>query len=345
MNLEFHYWVVLFLARKAGLDSRESLLIARSSQFVDERSESLSIRGSDGAFTLPATQRIGLAGDGVSSSIWIPFHFVPGDATLAATARLDGASHPLATTENSSAAKSLLVAALKTGNPYRIGIALHAYADTWAHQNFVGDEDSFNAFFPDDSVPPIGHAPALNKPDLLGEVWEDPRLKPEFRLVENRRRFAAAARMIYKYLATYARRGFEDVDLVEAELQELWGKPGSKGRSERYADYAIELYEAPYRSDEWYLESGIPDASRSSTPGVGLASRIAGVLGGQRWSERAAKAASRGSDFLRETFGLPTRELRAPGPVLGSPLEKWAQAAGAHLREATALLGPLLDRP
>ncbi|WP_339041683.1 DUF6765 family protein [Candidatus Lariskella endosymbiont of Hedychridium roseum] len=35
---------------------------------------------------------------------------------------------------------------MQSGDLYWIGIATHAFLDTWAHQNFTGTMDDFNGF-------------------------------------------------------------------------------------------------------------------------------------------------------------------------------------------------------
>ena len=82
--------------------------------------------------------------------------------------RKDGKIHPLNTVKNSKFAEYILVKALESGNLYWIGIATHAYVDTWAHQNFVGIVSGYNAL--DNCLakllPNIAHLDALDKPDL-----------------------------------------------------------------------------------------------------------------------------------------------------------------------------------
>ena len=40
--------------------------------------------------------------------------------------------------------KKLLIEGLKTRNLYRVGIAIHTYTDSWAHQNFSGLDEEWN---------------------------------------------------------------------------------------------------------------------------------------------------------------------------------------------------------
>ena len=70
--------------------------------------------------------------------VYIPFHFLPGDNTV----ELNGQRNSLCTTPNSANARAILKKALRSRDPYQIGIALHTFGDTWSHQNFTGQKPS-----------------------------------------------------------------------------------------------------------------------------------------------------------------------------------------------------------
>ena len=80
---------------------------------------------------------------------------------------------------------------------HRIGIASHTFADSWAHQNFVGFNDSFNGFNLN-PTPNIGHSDAVLHPDRVCRVWEDERLLNDM-VVNNDRFISAAEGLFYKY--------------------------------------------------------------------------------------------------------------------------------------------------
>ena len=111
--------------------------------------------------------------------------------------------HLLNTTPDNAIANSLFDTAFKASDQtrlYRIGIATHAYADTWAHQNFVGWYDLFNDIALD-VKPDIGHANAEHHPDWPAHRWEDSRLVND--AVDNTARFLDAAEKIYKKYRNY----------------------------------------------------------------------------------------------------------------------------------------------
>jgi hypothetical protein len=258
MNEEFHYYIVRYLAGEAGLEN-EADTIAYASQFVDACLVPYSIETGSEVYEIRPTQNYAFWNDETARDIYLPFHFVPGGKAGNATSnRVDGERNPYNTVAGSGIAKEFLVSALKTRNPYRVGIALHAYADTWAHQNFSGFSEEWNALDERLPLPPAGHLQALKSPDSLVETWTDPRLAGEQSRVSNRERFLAAARMIYKFLCTYNRRGFGDVEPVMERLEGFWGSPGrERERKERQFEYVISAGMDEFDRTEWLHEAGI----------------------------------------------------------------------------------------
>ncbi|GAG15267.1 unnamed protein product, partial [marine sediment metagenome] len=118
--------------------------------------------------------------------------------------RRDGKMHILNTTPDNGLVNDFMAEAF--GSPqsnrlYRIGIATHAYVDSWAHQNFVGWYDDLNdtGLNP---LPEIGHAEAGHKPDLVQYSWPDKRLTYRRKVVNNDR-FLDAARRLFKQYCDY----------------------------------------------------------------------------------------------------------------------------------------------
>jgi hypothetical protein len=75
------------------------------------------------------------------------FHFLPGDPMAPSARRSDGKMHILTTTPGSHLAYKIMKAASEDNGPHRLhrlGVAAHAFVDTWAHQNFVGWYDGMN---------------------------------------------------------------------------------------------------------------------------------------------------------------------------------------------------------
>jgi Family of unknown function (DUF6765) len=241
VNIEFHYYILNVLLRRAGFAGEEARIIAHASQFVDYNIVTYTVDTPRGSYETMATQNYGFWGPETPRNIYVPFHFFPGSSDAAGAARRDGRTNVLSCTPDSPGAKKLLVAALKTRDPYRVGIALHTYADTWAHQNFSGLREDWNSCDDRTLIPPIGHAQVLGSPDKLTERWADPRLAADAARIDNRERFFAAARKIYKYLCTYNHRTFDDADAVMDALAMQLGEPGrERSMEERILDLCIE---------------------------------------------------------------------------------------------------------
>jgi hypothetical protein len=108
--------------------------------------------------------------------------------------------HVLNTTPDNEIANTLLDEAFRAPEDmrlYRIGIAAHAFADTWAHQNFIGWHDFFNNIGLDFKFN-IGHADAEYHPDMVAHRWEDSRLREQC-VCNNIRFFDAAGRLYEKF--------------------------------------------------------------------------------------------------------------------------------------------------
>ena len=132
------------------------------------------------------------------------FHFIPGDLMNSSARRRDGKLHFLCTTPDSDNAKMILDHAFNSKNIYRIGIACHGYADTWAHQNFIGYYDSCNAIGVLKQKPTnIGHADALHDPDEINNEWPDHRLLSVLSTRNNNEIFLQATGRIFEELKRY----------------------------------------------------------------------------------------------------------------------------------------------
>ncbi len=210
MEKDFHYFLIYAMAKVTGFEDAD--IIAFASQFVDDNNEGqFTIDGEDEFFPkkIPTngghyypimTQSLSPKSLDVyiQKYVYVPFHFIPGDQSQPIKNRINA----YATTPASPFAKKVLKQALASNNPYRIGIALHSYADTWSHQNFTGLQEGWNSIYPwynvfKSIVPNIGHAEAGHSPDVISEIWTDHRLKK--RIVNTDRAFKATSQ-IYQTL-------------------------------------------------------------------------------------------------------------------------------------------------
>ncbi|MDP3177642.1 MAG: hypothetical protein Q8M76_07040 [Spirochaetaceae bacterium] len=320
MNAEFHYYAVYYLCRRSGMDQERCTLIATSSQYVDNAIHSYEFSDAGGYRTHVAQNYI-FWDESTSRDIYLPFHFVPGDGERAARERIDGAASRWTVTPDSPLAKELLVDALRTGDPFRIGIALHAYADTWAHQHFSGKLEAGNAVSAGSPLPPAGHLQALRAPDDAGGSWIDGRLVPDLASVINRERFLDAARKIYRYLRTSLRSDFMDEDFVLSDLDAVWRRSPNDMQA-RLADFVVDLDVPPYDRRIWLAEAGIADETADEAPIAGYDKLL--------WLRSELTRRSGAGDGIRR--------VHSGGRFSGSSLHRWNEAAREHRERASRLL-------
>ncbi|SEH31099.1 DUF6765 family protein [Selenomonas sp. KH1T6] len=150
MDLDYHYGAMYVLSRWGKFGSANAQIIATSCQLVDDNFDEnpLSDASEDEELARGITVRYSsqnvvgnVTGKG-NKEIWMPFHFLPG---------LEGETdeEKLTCRKNSVLVQKLADRILETTLDnsdfgFRIGIGLHAYADTWAYQGFSGLKDSIN---------------------------------------------------------------------------------------------------------------------------------------------------------------------------------------------------------
>ena len=249
MDIEFHYWITGLVALRAGFNADEAKIIAYASEYVDENDVSIKVqdRSGRGAYMnfISQTMNILKPKDNLMR-IYPIYHFIPGIPDAPSARRRDGKMHVLNTTPNSANANEIIDAAFKSPDDmrlYRIGIASHAYVDTWAHQNFVGWYDYFNNIGLN-AKPDIGHADGEHHPDWVCHNWEDIRLVDS--AVNNRARFTAAAEALFKkychYLSSQGRADQSaEWETLEEELLLIQGRSYS-GDKIRYMDDRLKSY-------------------------------------------------------------------------------------------------------
>ncbi|WP_019552162.1 DUF6765 family protein [Propionispira raffinosivorans] len=149
MQKDFHYDVVYVLAQWAGYSAVESDTIAHSSQYVDDAIHSGVVKFTNGAMF----SRVSSAHSAFDlchnineiedQFVWVPFHFLPGNLGLpAGQAAEQDMTDRLICYPNSYVGREMILECLKQKGSrtelHRLGITLHIYADSWAHQGFSG---------------------------------------------------------------------------------------------------------------------------------------------------------------------------------------------------------------
>lgn len=212
MQIDFHHAVTYVVARLAAFGHREAETIAYSAQYVDDAINSGTIKFENNAMYSRISSAHKMLDyrnfDKLANHfVWIPFHFLPGNGGKKAGENPDGSFvQKIICRPNSYVAKDMIRACIAEKNAlyglHRLGITMHVYADTWAHQGFAGivhdtnhitaidDKDQPDAdfwvklkdFFGDvfdeetgkfvGNTLPLGHGAALSYPDLPYLKWE-----------------------------------------------------------------------------------------------------------------------------------------------------------------------------
>ena len=250
MKIDFHYNTIRLLAEKAGFSPKDAQIIAYASQFVDDATDHkpLKITGNlkvnseryDGKYFDPiCTAHKGLQFISdlkrvVQFKIYVSFHFLPSKVYD------EGKDFCYVTTPAGEIATLLIQRALnilkkdkeknRIPNLIRLGIALHSYADTWAHQGFSGLNSSQDNDISKISIfkahkweklsrikqleynilPDIGHAEAKDFPDIAYLKWKYT-YKSSGKTVErnNSEIFFAASKNIYDILSNFNEQNSE----------------------------------------------------------------------------------------------------------------------------------------
>jgi hypothetical protein len=223
VDIEFHYYMTYLIAARAGFAPEDAAVVAQSAQEIDDNHIPISVSaGTPYAYESITSQTMDILRPEHDRKIYPIFHFIPGEPDAPTARRKDGLMSDWTTTPNSPLANEMLDTALGSGSLHRIGASAHAYADTWAHQNFLGKDASFNEM-PDEtraekiegviSLMRVGHALAGHRPDIPGLIWIDGRLVDA--QIDNTARFMDAANHLYRKLATY-----KNPQISQAELDE-----------------------------------------------------------------------------------------------------------------------------
>lgn len=314
MDIEFHYWIAGIIAHEAGFSEGEGKVIAYSSQFVDENDVALTVRdrASGKEYRNFITQTLNILKPKVElMRIYPIYHFVIGHPEAPSARRRDGKMHLFNTTPNSEFTNKILEEAFKAKEElrlYRIGIATHTYADTWAHQNFTGWHENFNAVGLN-PIPNIGHADAQHHPDWVGHRWVDDRLVDGE--INNNHRFLSASKELFRHycdylvsIGRYSKKDQPKWPKVQKKLSSAMGSVSSGdqnyGKEERISSYKrLAPWLPEFDEADWFDE--IIDARvrgfRDSKSGVFAAFTV--FKDEHYWKEDRDKATTHWYNFQR----------------------------------------------
>jgi hypothetical protein len=200
MQIDFHHTVTYVCSRLAGFEHNEAEKIAYAAQYVDDATNSGVIKFTNNAMY----NRISSAHSTFDFKnhfnqyenhlVWVPFHFLPGNGGKMAGENPEGSFiEKLVCYPDSPIANDVLAACIKDSDKsyslQRLGITMHVFADTFAHQSFAGilhdinkiedltlhneDQNFFDKMKADAANKfPMGHGPALTCPDKPYLEWE-----------------------------------------------------------------------------------------------------------------------------------------------------------------------------
>lgn len=148
MQIDFHHAVTYVAARLAGFEHARAEIIAYSAQYVDDATNagfvafdnrSMYFRTASAHKMLDYKNFDELA----NHHAWIPFHFLPGNMGLPSGEGEDlEFVQKIICTPNSHVAREMVRECIRRRSDahalQRLGITMHVYADTWAHQGFAG---------------------------------------------------------------------------------------------------------------------------------------------------------------------------------------------------------------
>lgn len=238
MQIDFHHTVTYVAARIAGFPHAEADIIAYSAQYVDDATVSGVICFDNKALysrisSAHKTLNLNIFNDAENHLVWLPFHFLPGNGGLAAGDNPAGTFiNKIVCLPDSPIAREMMAAAINDQDkPYRLqrlGIALHIYADTWAHQGFagvlhdinevekateIGATDVFSGGLQqflnsilEDALPPLGHARANVLPDMPFLKWTYANDREQNITRDNREIFCDAADALCKAMSRYRQK-------------------------------------------------------------------------------------------------------------------------------------------
>lgn len=149
MQIDGHHTATYVAARIAGFAFRDAEIVSYAAQYVDDATNAgiVQFRKSDFLYSRIASAHKMIDYnnfvDVENHLAWIPFHFLPGNGLLpAGETPVGGELEKLICRPDSHIARDMLRYAAqdmsRARGLHRLGIAMHVYADTFAHQGFVG---------------------------------------------------------------------------------------------------------------------------------------------------------------------------------------------------------------
>ena len=156
MQIDFHHTVTYVLSRMAGFPHEEADIIAYAAQYVDDCTNGGLLKFKDGPMyhRVPSAHTMGDLKHHMDTEenylVWSIFHFLPGNEGKIAGDPTSGDFYKkIVCKPDSDVAHRMIEECMKYKDEeyalHRLGIAMHVYADTYAHQGFAGIMHEINA--------------------------------------------------------------------------------------------------------------------------------------------------------------------------------------------------------
>ncbi|SMF52272.1 DUF6765 family protein [Pseudobacteriovorax antillogorgiicola] len=146
MQIDFHHGVTYILARLAGFSREQAQIIAHSAQYVDDATKEGVVKFDNySMFRCIASAHKAVDYRNFEALknhlVWIPFHFLPGNQ-VSGYKGVPEFVERIICRPNSEVAQAMVAKCIRDRSHkhsiYRLGITMHVFADTWAHQGFAG---------------------------------------------------------------------------------------------------------------------------------------------------------------------------------------------------------------
>jgi len=200
MQIDFHHATTYVLARMAGFPHDEADVIAYAAQYVDDCTNGGLLRFDNGPIyhRIPSAHTMADIKHHMSTEenylVWSIFHFLPGNEGKIIGEPTSGNFYDkIICRPDSEVARKMVDECIKYHDEeyslHRLGITMHVYADTYAHQGFAGimheinsvtdvdleneDEgifDDFKSQFLSETFA-MGHGAVLTNPDKPYLKW------------------------------------------------------------------------------------------------------------------------------------------------------------------------------
>lgn len=260
MQIDFHHAVTYVIARHAGFDHAQAEIIAYCSQYVDDATNSGTITFETKAMytrIYSAHKMLDPRNFNELSNhhVWIPFHFLPGNGGEPADRKPSGGFiERIICRPDSFVAGDMLRACIAdraaSYGLHRLGITMHVYADTWAHQGFAGVSHEVNSVSVLDDIEEPAKSAWKKFKEKAEDVWS--RIKSKF--VKNTLPLGHGCALT-----------FPDMPYLQWQYKDYLGHDVNRNNTEDFMKAADAMCRAMQRyraNDPDAAVSGLPPAER-----------------------------------------------------------------------------------